>query len=147
MDRKDFITTCSLVCLGALPLTLIATGCAGSVYQAQHTRTSDAVLIARSEFEDRQQDGTTTQRPFVVVSPAGQRYPIGVYAMADGTFIALLLCCTHRNCELQPQPTYLVCPCHGSEFTIRGKVQSPPAQADLQSFPVTMEGGTIAIRL
>lgn len=147
MDRKDFIKTCGFVCLGAVPLIVLATGCSSTVYQAQYTRTDQSILISRSEFEELQQDGTYKQRTFVVVTPDGQRYPIGVYAQADGSFTALLLRCTHRSCELQPQPTYLVCPCHGSEFTIQGIVQSPPAETNLQSFPVTINGGNVAIRL
>ena len=147
MDRKDFIASCGFVCLGAIPLGVFATSCSSSVYYAQHIRTKESALIPLSEFNDVQPDGTTTQRPFVVFTPEGQRYPIGVYALANGTYSALLLRCTHRSCELQPQTTYLVCPCHGSEFTIHGKVQGPPALSDLHVFPVTVEGGNIAIRL
>lgn len=146
MNRKDFIKTCGVICLSTLPIALSQTGCSSAVYNARYTRIKDSILIPRSEFYDVQ-NGSTSQRPFIVVTPQGERYPIAVYAMPDGTYSALLLRCTHKSCELQPESSYLICPCHGSEFTTQGKVQSPPAQKDLQTYHVVVEGSNIAIQL
>ncbi|MBL4651409.1 MAG: Rieske (2Fe-2S) protein [Flavobacteriales bacterium] len=50
---------------------------------------------------------------------------------------AVLLLCTHNDCELKPTGTYLFCPCHGSEFTNEGQVTKGPANENLAEFIIT----------
>jgi cytochrome b6-f complex iron-sulfur subunit len=46
---------------------------------------------------------------------------------------ALSSYCTHRRCKLRPEEgnQSLLCPCHGSTFTLEGKVTEGPAKRDL----------------
>ena len=55
--------------------------------------------------------------------------------------------CTHKGCELQAQGDFLICPCHGSEFTNQGVVQNPPAEQDLQTFKISIDNENIYIYL
>ena len=146
MNRKEFLQTCGCAALGVFAVGSLTTGCANTTYIAKYSRVGKVVVIPLSEFVDN----TSTpyqQRPFVIVSVPEQKFPIAVYAHSDQTFSALLLRCTHRNCELQPQTDFLQCPCHGSEFTSRGVVQSPPALVNLDSFSVTKQNNNVEVHL
>jgi cytochrome b6-f complex iron-sulfur subunit len=74
-------------------------------------------------------------------------FPICVYKLDENNYTALLMECTHRSCELQPQGTYLICPCHGSEFNNKGVVQNPPAEQNLRTFKITTDNEHIYIQL
>ena len=83
----------------------------------------------------------------MLIRAAQFNYPIIVYRLAEGTYSALLMECTHKNCELQPQGAYLVCPCHGSEFSNTGVVQNPPAEENLRTFQITQDHEHLYIQL
>ena len=55
--------------------------------------------------------------------------------------------CTHRSCELETEGNYLMCPCHGSEFTNKGIVQNPPAEHNLKTFNLKIDNENIYIQL
>lgn len=79
--------------------------------------------------------------------------PIGAFA-ADGVYtnsrdrngffvvrqgprlFALSAICTHRACKLDAESEKFTCPCHGSTFTLHGKVMRGPARRDLAIFAV-----------
>jgi cytochrome b6-f complex iron-sulfur subunit len=65
----------------------------------------------------------------------------------EDDYSALLLQCTHKGCELQPQGNFLICPCHGSEFTNKGVVQNPPAEQNLKTFKTSTDNENIYIYL
>ena len=44
--------------------------------------------------------------------------------------------CTHRTCKLNAKRDGFLCPCHGSVFTLDGRVTRGPARRDLPGFVV-----------
>ena len=86
-------------------------------------------------------------RQYVLIRPESYEFPVCIYRLDDNNYSALLMKCTHKGCELQPQGNHLVCPCHGSEFSNQGVVQSPPAEENLQSFKVTTDNENIILQL
>ncbi len=146
MDRKEFLSTCSMVCLGSVVLPLLATGCASTTHYAAFTISNNLLIVSLAEFIDLV-DGTQRTRSFVVVTPATIKYPICIYAQPGGRYSAVQMRCTHRGCELIPFQTHLECPCHGSEFTSHGIVQSPPAELNLTSYTVLVEHDHLSISL
>ena len=46
-------------------------------------------------------------------------------------FLALSLSCSHLGCTLENGEESFSCPCHGSEFSLTGKVIKGPAMEDL----------------
>ena len=55
---------------------------------------------------------------------------------------AVSLRCTHLGCTLRPDgKDGLACPCHGSRFDARGRLQSGPAGSDLARLTLTRGGG------
>jgi Rieske Fe-S protein len=146
ITRTDFIRKCGVYCVGGLTLSTLLESCGTSNYFAASTVDANKVIINKSEFTYTIKE-EEKQRRFVLVKNAKLEFPIGVYKFDNGEYKALYLQCTHQGCEVQPYNDYLVCPCHGSEFTNKGKVTSAPAETDLKQFAVAVEGDRIIIVL
>lgn len=57
--------------------------------------------------------------------------------------------CTHLGCQIDKQDgDRFVCPCHGSEYTLDGKVQKGPAYKNLEIIPfeISEDGKNIIIK-
>ena len=55
--------------------------------------------------------------------------------------------CTHRACKLRVADRGLLCPCHGSEFAVDGRVRRGPASRDLPRFSITKDAqGLLIVR-
>lgn len=57
--------------------------------------------------------------------------------------------CTHKKCtvEYDSGSRTLVCPCHGSQYALSGKVLKGPAKAALTNYEATLADGQITISL
>jgi cytochrome b6-f complex iron-sulfur subunit len=65
----------------------------------------------------------------------------------EGVFTSALLKCTHQGCELNVGGGIYTCPCHGSEFTIKGEVLEGPADQNLKTYTTTSDNENIYIQL
>ncbi|QOI98697.1 MAG: Rieske 2Fe-2S domain-containing protein [Flammeovirgaceae bacterium] len=146
MDRREFIKTCGFACLGGTTLTVLLESCAGTNYLAQTSYANNQITIPKTEFIKVTKD-KSIQRKYVLVRHDKFSYPICVYKLDEENYSALLMQCTHKGCELQAQDDFLICPCHGSEFTNQGVVQNPPAEQDLQTFKISTDNENIYIYL
>ena len=67
----------------------------------------------------------------------------------DGQFFATLGVCTHENVGLADgfvEGDLIECPLHSACFEIKtGKAVNPPAEIDLKTYPVKVEGDTIYV--
>ena len=91
--------------------------------------------------------GESKQRSYVLVRTDKLEYPICIYKINETDYCSLFMKCTHSGCELNPQSSYLVCPCHGSEFSSRGVVQNPPAEQNLKTFETTTDNENVYVQL
>lgn len=141
MERRDFIMQCSVLCAGGIGLAFLMESC-GTVHYATNNSETNKIKIMKSEFIDAKKN----ERKFVIIKSEKLQFPIGLY-LNNGTYTALYMQCTHQGCELHANKALLVCPCHGSEFSIEGKVQSAPADKDLKQFKVITDNENIYIEL
>lgn len=146
MERKTFIKTCGLTCLGGSLVSTLLQGCASANYYAQNTITESRITVKKTEFVTLEKE-KTVQRKYVLVRTEKTAHPICLYKTSDDQYTALLMECTHKGCELQPHGEYLTCPCHGSEFSNKGVVQNPPAEENLKSFQTITDNENIYIQL
>lgn len=67
------------------------------------------------------------------------RQATGLLALSDE--------CTHQKCVVDYQPTrrVIVCPCHGSQFSLAGAVLTGPASRPLDRFVVTEQAGEVIV--
>ena len=72
-------------------------------------------------------------------------------ANVDGRWCAVDDTCTHEEASLSTgvlQGELVKCPLHGSRFNVcSGKALEEPAEANLRTYPVRLEGGRILIGL
>ena len=146
MERREFVKTCGFACLGGTALVTLLQSCASSNYFAQTVFENNQIAIKKTEFVKTEKN-KSVQRKYVLVKSEKYNYPICVYKTIEENYIALLMECTHKGCELQPHGDYLICPCHGSEFTNKGIVQNPPAEANLKAFNIKTDNENIYIQL
>ena len=69
----------------------------------------------------------------------------------EGTFFAIDNACTHRGGPLGEgtlNGDTVECPWHGASFNVKtGAVNDPPAQTDVRSYPVKIEGNNVLVEL
>jgi nitrite reductase/ring-hydroxylating ferredoxin subunit len=69
----------------------------------------------------------------------------------EGTFYAIDNTCTHRGGPLgegKLMGDTVECPWHGAHFNVKnGAVTRPPAQTDVRSFPVKVNGSDVLVEV
>lgn len=65
----------------------------------------------------------------------------------DGGFLAMSRRCTHLSCTVPwvAAEQKFICPCHASEFDIRGEVISPPAPRALDLYQVEIHNNVLTV--
>jgi cytochrome b6-f complex iron-sulfur subunit len=72
----------------------------------------------------------------------------GLYVIRSAAgFFALSSVCTHLGCMTRyvPENAQIACPCHGSRFSIEGKVTAGPAPRPLRRLQITVEHGVLVV--
>jgi len=141
MERREFIKNCTILCAGGIGLSILIESC-GSVYYASSALDKNKIRISKTEFLDAKK----RDRGFVVVRAERLAFPICIYKTGND-YTAIYMQCSHQGCELNPNKTSLVCPCHGSEFSTSGKVLNPPADKDLKQFNIITDNENVYIEL
>ena len=129
-----------------MPLAASFLQSCGAIYYATTSREKNMLVIARSEFIKIKKD-KKVERSFVLVNTDESDFPICLYKISEDKYVASLLKCTHRGCELNVGGGIYSCPCHGSEFSTTGKVLEGPADKNLQTFKTKSENEKIYIYL
>ena len=67
----------------------------------------------------------------------------------EKTVAATSSICSHAKCPLfyNHRTTRVECDCHGSKFTLAGKVLNGPAAKDIERYPASLSGDRIIIEL
>jgi Rieske Fe-S protein len=145
MDRKDFIKTCGVACVGGIGITTLLQGC-GTAKWLNGKIVGDDLIVAVSDFQINKGKKDGFRRSLIIQHDQLQ-YPICIFRFSENEYAALWMRCTHQGTELQVFGDKLQCPAHGSEFTNKGMVQNGPADAKLRTFPVTPENNQLKISL
>ena len=145
MERNKFIKTCCYSMIGLPILASVLESC-GSIYYAASIRNDNSLTVSKSEFW-KVGKNNKVHRSFVLVKTDDAEFPICIYNTHENEYIAALLKCTHRGCELNVGGGIYSCPCHGSEFSIAGKVLEGPADRDLETFKIETDNENIYIYL
>ena len=78
-----------------------------------------------------------------MIKTEDSEFPICIYKIKEDTYVASLLKCTHRSCELNVGGGIYSCPCHGSEFSVQGDVLEGPAEDKLKTFKTETDNENI----
>ena len=68
---------------------------------------------------------------------------------SQSQFLAVNLICRHKGCTVELQGDKFVCPCHGSEYTLDGKVTQGPSKSNLRTFEAIFDSdkGTVTVKM
>ena len=137
MERRNFIKNCGVLCASSIGVATFLQSCKSAFY-VPNVIDDNKIIIKKINFAENK---------FVIVRNEKLQTPIYLSKVNETEYSAVLMLCTHKGCELNTAGNYLVCPCHGSEFSNTGKVLHSPAEKDLQKFSVTTDNSTIYIQL
>jgi cytochrome b6-f complex iron-sulfur subunit len=70
---------------------------------------------------------------------------IAVLRHNNSDISAMSLECTHLGCTINVAGDIFVCPCHGSRFTLDGKVLTGPAKKNLKKIALRIDGENVII--
>lgn len=135
MERREFLRNTVAFC-GALSLFSIE-GCTPSRSVTGEFE-NGKLKIKKIDF---------AQDKWIVVNSNKTNGPVLLSKNDQGEYSAVLMICTHKQCEVKPAGTLLSCPCHGAEFSFTGKVLKEPADKDLQSYPTSANGEYVYIQI
>ena len=138
--RRDFIKktagASAFLCCGMAGASLLQS--CGSVKQITAEIKDRSIRIGKTEFTDN---------TYVIISNMALPAPIYLHKVSEEEYTAFLMLCTHNDCELEATSKMLVCPCHGSEFDLKGEVTEGPAEKPLMEFDVVVSENEIKIDL
>jgi Rieske Fe-S protein len=145
MNRKNFIKSCGMACLGGMATVFLSESC-----QVAKTLTGsingDNLIVNLNDFETKT-SSETHYKKYIIVNNDTLKFPICVYRQNAQTYTALWMQCPHQGAELQVFGDTLQCPAHSSEFDNKGNVISAPATTNLRSFPLIIQNNQLIISL
>ena len=145
MERAEFIKKCGLACLSGVGIGFLLQGCSPAYY-IPFTMEGNRVKVKKTDFVEVKKE-EFLDHTWVLVKTEKYEEPIYLRKMENNTYSAVLLHCQHKGCEVNPAADILHCPCHGSEYTVTGKVVQGPSERDLQKFLVQVEDDHLYIQL
>ena len=64
----------------------------------------------------------------------------------EGKIYAMTSTCTHKNCAVKNKNGEIVCPCHGSKYSLHGTSTKGPAKGSLTRYGITVnDAGKIIV--
>ena len=97
------------------------------------------ILSDYPELSDR--DG------IIIINVEGFPGPIAIINSNGSGLKAISAVCAHQGCTVGVSQNFLICPCHGSTYTLLGEVVRGPAQRGLQNYPLELHNGYFTINL
>jgi cytochrome b6-f complex iron-sulfur subunit len=114
----------------------LLSSCSATKGVAATYETTDLMMIPASSF---------AEKTFIIVQTKKFEEPLYISKQTDGSYVALLMRCTHKGCSLNALPDKFKCPCHGSQFSTGGAVLKGPAKDPLQSFQVISQNPNVVV--
>lgn len=126
-SRRSFLKTSGIVTGGLCCGASLLESCASYSY-APYSIEEQTIKVAKIHFAEKEMIALDVEKfPDVVL----------INKLENGKYAAVLAQCTHKKCTVKPDKGELKCPCHGSRFSIEGKVLEGPADTDLKTFTVS----------
>jgi len=139
MRRRLFLKDACSLCIAAGAGLLSGGLISCSSYSVYRTRVQDAeITVPLSIF---------STGPLQILRADDIEYDIAVRQNTDGSFLALLLRCTHADNEVVPAGQGFACSVHGSRFDAHGEVTRGPAPERLQTLDTSVSSDRLTVHL
>lgn len=119
---------------------------------------AELIAIVIAFFRPRKPRTTAAEQDAIIVAGAVDNFEPGTVSafvrgkfylarLEDGGFLAMSRSCTHLSCTVPwvSRENKFICPCHSSEFDIRGQVANPPAPRALDLYQIEIENNVIKV--
>ncbi|MFB6257380.1 MAG: ubiquinol-cytochrome c reductase iron-sulfur subunit [Flavobacteriales bacterium] len=136
MERRDFFKLCCSA-MGLACSTPFLQSC-DPVHQVQASYSQGKLRVPRSSFSEKDR---------VMIRSEKSPYPIILLRISEKEHRAIWLRCTHQGCKLNVGGGIYSCPCHGSSFSMEGKVLEGPAEKALPTLKTETHDADILIQL
>ncbi len=140
MRRRNFIKqscfACGALMAGVSIVTLESCSASKNVTSVRHE--SGSLLVPLDLFAEEKVQ---------VVRSENLKNDVLVVTDSDNVYRAFLMKCTHKGASLKLDSEAIKCSLHGSRFNFNGEVMNGPAKENLQSFPTTIKGKNIMIKI
>lgn len=141
MHRRDFLKGSCGICIAlssGLLVSSILEACTTSLSVVKTSSKNNVVEIPLQSFE---------KNAFQLVRVNNYNYDLAVQKQTDGTFLALVLMCTHAGHPLTKTGDNYYCTLHGSQFDHEGHVTKGPAEKDLIHLTTQITDNHLLIQL
>ena len=119
---------------------------------------AELIVMVIAFFRPRKPRTTAAEQDAIIVAGSVDSFEPGTVSafvrgkfylarLEDGGFLAMSRTCTHLSCTVPwvSGENRFICPCHSSEFDIRGEVINPPAPRALDLYPVAIENNILKV--
>ena len=119
---------------------------------------AELIVLVIAFFRPRKPKTSAAETEAVIVAGTVEQFEPGTVSafvrgkfylarLEDGGFLAMSRTCTHLSCTVPwvSGENRFICPCHASEFDIRGDVINPPAPRALDLHPVSIENNVLKV--
>jgi cytochrome b6-f complex iron-sulfur subunit len=141
LTRRGVLSTTAAAALGLPVLAACSSGGSSSGSSAGSSSSGAATKAPGGGTELAK----TTAVPVggAVSATAAGGKPAIVAQPKKGEFVAMSAICTHMGCTVAPHGSELLCPCHGSTYSLTGQNTGGPAPSPLPSIKVTVKNGAV----
>ncbi|MCX6189791.1 MAG: Rieske (2Fe-2S) protein [Bacteroidetes bacterium] len=139
MQRKKFLKTSCSICLLASAGSFVSMFSSCAPAMVFKTRiVNNKIFVPISHFE---------KNNLQIIRARGAEFDIALRKEKDGTYIALLLKCTHAENALTSTGNGFICTVHGSKFDPEGLVTKGPAAHTLKKYQTQIVSENIIISI
>ncbi len=143
ISRRDFIKRSAAgIIIGGVTLTIPDIGnlFAGSARGIFFTSGDDTII----KLSDPQNSALATVGGSILLDDENI-----LIRSSQIQFLAVNLICRHKGCTVELTGDQFVCPCHGSEYDITGKVTHGPSKSNLKTWETKYDSdkGTVTVKI
>jgi cytochrome b6-f complex iron-sulfur subunit len=142
IGRREFFQRLATVGVVSSPLALSLIGCATGLVSYAVKATDGRIVLSIPDYAELAEVGNGIQ---LEVPPLSDR--IVILRTNTHSFIALSPVCTHLGCTVRKEPSFFRCPCHGSTYTLDGRVVRGPAERSLERYEIQVAGQQLIIKI
>lgn len=143
MNRREFLAEPLKITLGAAGLSVLCLTCDKEKKPVEPKPAGETVAI---DLNDPAYSDLSVPGGAVILEVPNIEGPVLVIRIDENSVSALSAVCTHRGCTVNlPEEGRILCPCHGSSFSLTGEVLSGPATDPLPRIDARLEDDRIVL--
>lgn len=119
---------------------------------------AEIIALFFAFFKPRKPEATAEEAGAIIIAGPVENFEPGTVSafvrgkfylarLEDGGFLAMSRRCTHLSCTVPwvSGENKFICPCHSSEFDIRGEVANPPAPRALDLYRIEIQNNVLKV--